>query len=192
MKAMIGILIIMILVLGCAQSNVEKTQQGETQQEVQEEVQQEEPQVEETQEEPLVETCEDKASKLVPETLDLTLANSHDPDTGEWNFDGQPEWLDGIPIDTKGDISFRKGRLSGENTNYWYTDNTQNEKLFGPGGLKYSKKVTLSDGTVGTNTFILKVVLKPKSINLNPEPFMPYTGTFSIIEKNFEECEFIS
>lgn len=136
------------------------------------------------------ETCEDKAKKLIPVSFKLSLASNHDPDSTGWSME-DTNWTDDTPIDYKGDIEFRKGRRTGENINYWYTINNQNEKLFGEGGLKYSKKAMSADGIAGENEFIIKPILKPGNIF---EPTMPserYRSTFTIIDYGFVSCEWI-
>lgn len=140
---------------------------------------------------PEEETCEDKAKKLIPATFKLSLASNHDPDSAGWSLESGINWSDGTLIDYKGDIEFRKGRRAGENTNYWYTINNQNEKLFGEGGLKYSKKAMSAEGIAGENEFIIKPVLKPGNIF---EPTMPserYQSAFTIIDYGFVSCEWI-
>ena len=134
------------------------------------------------------EICKENAVALIPQTFSLIIASSNNPNTSNWDLDKSAIWLDNTPMDSKGVITFYKGRLSSENTNYWYTGNTQNEKLFGTGGLKYYKKVTLSNGRIGNNEFIIKPILKPIKILQPQESFAPYTGTFKIIDYGFVSC----
>lgn len=136
-------------------------------------------------------TCEDKVKVLIPAVFELTIASSRDADSEGWGFESEITWTDGVAMDTKGDIDFRKGTKVGENANYWYTTNTQNEKLFGEGGLKYYKKFIDDDGLTSKIEFIIKPILKPFNIIEPTEPFEPYRGTFEVVEYGFVECDYI-
>ncbi|MCK5283079.1 MAG: hypothetical protein KAK00_06730 [Nanoarchaeota archaeon] len=187
------IILTMFIVYACSEPKLDNPQQEPLTEpeDTVEEQPEEEPVEELREEEPKEETCSDKAVKLIPETLSLILPSSYNPNTTGWQIEEDSKWEDGSLIDFKGEIEFQKGRYSGENTNYWYTRNIQNEKLFGEGGLKYSKQVTTIEGITGKNEFLIKVDLNPILIVEPTEPFDPYRGSFEIIDIKFVECRWI-
>ena len=118
------ILAILLLFVGCTKTAVVEEQPAPVEEKVnvvEEPVQV----VEKTPEE----ICHDNAVALMPESIDLSLANSKDPESDNWEWNDSFAWADGTPMDVKGTVSFREGRLEGENPNLWYTVNTQNEDL---------------------------------------------------------------
>jgi hypothetical protein len=137
------------------------------------------------------ETCEDKAKKLFPEIISLSIPSSYNPNSSGWRLNNDSRWKDGVLIELKGDIEFFKGRSANENINYWYTKNIQNENLYGKGGLKYSKDAISQLGFVGKNIFIIKPILKPIQIVNPTQPFAPYRGTFEIFEPGFINCSWV-
>jgi hypothetical protein len=156
-----------------------------------EQVQNTTPDTQNTQTETKPTTCEENALKLIPKTLTLSLSSSHNPNLTGWEMDASSNWADGTKIELKGDVEFQKGRYANENSSLWYTRNIQNEKLFGPGGLKYLKQAEPREGVVaGKNIFIIKPTLKPITTSgpTKDNPFLPYTGTFEIVEPGFVNC----
>jgi preprotein translocase subunit SecD len=187
LNVILASILVIVFISGCYIQLEEQVEEPAVEEPVTEEVE-EEPVVEEVVEEPVELTCEEKAAELIPETLKLTLPNEKDPEEDGWTLTEDNTWADDEEISFKGDVIYRKGRLEDENTNYYYTVNTQNEKLFGVGGMKYSVKVTKEDGTVGRNEFIVKPVLQKLNIVEPEEPFAPYVGSFLVLDPGFVEC----
>ncbi|MBD3164167.1 hypothetical protein GF323_03140 [Candidatus Woesearchaeota archaeon] len=201
MKLKIIIAIFLIAVIGCVNQDsanvpgIDSAETPENQKEVgteareegQSSEEQEERQSKERAEEEL--SCEEHAKKLIPKIVKMTLANDKKPDTGYWALERNTTWKNGKKLSWKGDVKYQKGRHEGENINYYYTRNIQNEKLFGVGGWKYSEKVIAGSGVAGENEFILKPVFR--EIRIVKEPSLEYVGTFEIIDYNFQNCTWI-
>jgi len=192
-KIIYAIIISLFIIYGCAQQEIpipaEPVPTPQLQEvPVEEPIVEEEPKVEEIEKTP-EEHCQEQAIKMVPETFKFTLVAEKDPDTAGWSYVEDTKWTDDTPMDTKGDIEFQRGRHTDEDTKIFYTRNIQNEDLFGEGGLKYLKKVTLEDGTVGERKFYIKPSFEPVQIIDPDEPFAPHRGTFKVVDYGFVSCD---
>lgn len=187
MKGIIFLLIIILVIAGCSNQQANPQTNNKP---VSSPITEKTPVATPLQEAPK-ETCEQKAAKLIPQTFKLQIHSSYNPNVSGWDFNGNATWEDGMPIDKKGTIEFQKGRSANQNTNYWYTINIKNEKLFGAGGLRYVKQVTTKEGITGKNFFMIKPVLNPIQINGPSELYAPYTGVFQVIDRGFVNCSWI-
>ncbi|MBR9698830.1 hypothetical protein GOV09_00030 [Candidatus Woesearchaeota archaeon] len=141
--------------------------------------------------EPEPQTCEEWVDTLLPEVFGMELPASKDPNSAGWLLVDDSDWTDGTAITLKGDIEFQKGRFEGENTELWYTRNARNERLYGAGGLTYSKQIINEDGSVGMLDFMIKPTFKKIEI-ITPPPekqFDPYIGRFTIQDIGFVSCD---
>jgi hypothetical protein len=138
-------------------------------------------------EEDALDPCHEKAMELIPKNIYLTLHGTRNPNTSLWEIK-EMKWIDEEEVKFKGDLKYEKGKSEGENINYWYMRNYENEKLFGEGGFKYSKKVII-EGESKTNEFIIKPVLEEFEI-IKPELTSDrYRGNFKILDYNFVSCQ---
>jgi len=103
------------------------------------------------------ETCEDKASKLVPLKLTLKKYNQE----GDWYLNKEQEWNDGSKMENAFISSFHKGEHLKENINYLYPGGKNDFSRTHPG---YVKTIISKEGVVlGETTFRVDYILDPIS-----------------------------
>lgn len=101
-------------------------------------------------------TCEQKASKLVPENLTLYFDVTYKliKEDNNWN-DGQ---IIVDSLDEEYSVGFLPGESSGQNVNYYYLEPAS--FLVSQPGLTYSQRIISNEGDIlGTNSFRIVPVL---------------------------------
>ena len=129
-----------------------------------------------------VDTCGIFAKSLTPSTV--TLYN-YEPDTYCWLSKGSyNQWKDGELINEG--ICARKGKLKGQNINYFYTTVLNN--------LSYSKKIISPEGLIlGDNTFTMRInTLEPiAGTNRTVPEYAGEVQDFKILDYAILSCNLV-
>ena len=160
-----GLLLLVVISLGCLQNSINN-----------------------------VETCESKAMKLFPDSIDIQVPSEH-----LWIHSlSSGNWKDGTEL--SGIVHWEWGYSTGQNVNYLYPKDGVYEASFGvENGLHYSKRIVSSDGNIlGFRTFKVLPALKPikGTEYVEPCPYCyqsapKYFQKFEIVEPMFWECNWI-